>query len=64
MAPKGNRSEARGHRDPVGGPDSKGTILKAIRLSIEVWSKIIKKIGKEGDFSNYIRRLIDRDLKK
>jgi hypothetical protein len=54
----------RGHRPKVGGKESKGTILKAIRLPIEIWNKILRKIGKGGDFSAYVRSLINDDLKK
>ncbi len=54
----------RGHAPRVGGPGSKGTIQKGVRLSIEIWNKVLRKIGKEGDFSAYVRSLINEDLKK
>jgi hypothetical protein len=64
MSPKGNRTDKRGHRSLIGGTRSKGTILKAIRLPVETWNKILRKIGMKKNFSDYIRTLIEEDLKK
>jgi len=64
MAPKGNwgSNSERGHRTKVGGEQSTGTTLKAIRLPNETLEKI--KAKRRGSFSAYIRELIDRDLRK
>jgi hypothetical protein len=54
----------RGHAPRVGGQDSKGTIQKAIRLSKEMWKKLIAKNGKSFSFSDYVRDLIEKDLQE
>jgi hypothetical protein len=65
VSPKGNKSENRGHRLPVGGINSKGTVQKTVRLSVEKYKVIEKKLSKlEKDFAEYVRNLIDEDLKK
>jgi hypothetical protein len=53
----------RGHPPFVGGNQSKGTITKALKLSIEMWKEVSRKIGKSGSFSDYVRKLIEADLK-
>ncbi len=64
MSPKGNRSERRGHRPPVGGEESKGTIQKTVRLSLETYKKVELKLSKSDmDFAEYVRVLIKKDLK-
>jgi hypothetical protein len=63
MAPKGNRTEKRGHRPKVGGEKSGGTIVKKVRLPVEILKKLERKIGtKRGAFSATIRLLISNYL--
>jgi hypothetical protein len=65
MSPKGNKSGNRGHRLPIGGLESKGTIQKTVRLSFEKYKVIEKKLSTmKKDFAEYVRDLIDQDLKK
>jgi predicted DNA binding CopG/RHH family protein len=65
MSPKGNKSDRRGHPPRVGGKDSKGTIQMTVRLSVETFEKVKRKLGKlETDFAGYVRELIEKDLKK
>jgi hypothetical protein len=65
MTPKGNRTERRGHRAPVGGEKSKGSLQKSVRLPIEVIKKIERRIGrKKGAFSILVRDLIEAYLAK
>jgi hypothetical protein len=65
--PKGNRSHKRGHRTPVGGPESEGTVQKSIRLPMEECRQAEEeRVGKDKQyrtFSDYVRALIFRDLK-
>jgi hypothetical protein len=53
----------RGHAPRVGGQDSKGTVQKGIKLSQEMWKILIDRNGKNFSFSDYIRKLIEADLK-
>lgn len=65
MSPKGNKTDRRGHRFPVGGENSKGTVQMTVRLSVETFEKVKKKLGKlKTDFAGYVRELIEGDLKK
>jgi hypothetical protein len=52
----------RGHPPRVGGPQSKGTVQKAVRVSKEMWAALIAGKGKNFDFSGYVRGLIKRDI--
>jgi hypothetical protein len=54
----------RGHAPRVGGQKSKGTIQKGVKLSVETWAALIAKNGKDFSFSDYVRKLIETDLKK
>lgn len=65
MSPKGNKTDRRGHRPLVGGESSKGTRQMTVRLSVETFEKVKKKLGKlKIDFAEYVRELIEGDLKK
>jgi len=57
-------AKKRGHRPKVGGKNSQGTILKALRFSTEMVKAIERKIGKGKSFSEYIRGLVKKDLTK
>jgi hypothetical protein len=61
MSPKGNRT-GKGGTPKVGGPQSRGTVLKPIRFSVEMVKRIEKKIGKEKSFSDYVRGVCASDL--
>jgi predicted CopG family antitoxin len=52
----------RGHPPRVGGNESKGTVFKAVKLSIEMWKKLLKLKGKNFSFSEYARGLIQKDM--
>jgi len=54
----------RGHRPKVGGKNSKGTVLRAVRFSTEMVKAIERKIGKGKSFSEYIRQCVEKDLTK
>jgi hypothetical protein len=64
MPKKGNRTDRRGHRNLVGGKASRGSRSVSIRLSFEIIRQIKKKSKKYGGRSNYVRKLILKDLKK
>jgi hypothetical protein len=65
MSPRGNRTENRGHRYPVGGEESRGTIQRSVRIPIELYEKVNKKLKKsEKDFAEHVRDLLTADLKK
>jgi hypothetical protein len=59
---KGNTTKWRGHRPLLGGKKSKGTTRLCIKVSLEVVKRIEKKIGRDGNLSDYIRVLIEKDL--
>ena len=60
--PKGNRSGKRGRPPRIGGKNSKGTIVKPVRFSVEMVKAIERKIGKGKSFSDYIRGCVETDL--
>ena len=60
--PKGNKSVKRGHRTKVGGEESRGTIQKSIRIPVELFEKVMGKIGKIK-FSDHVRNLLEKDFK-
>jgi len=63
LVPKGNRSDRRGHRPKVGGEKSIGTITKRMRLPVETWNRIERKLKNEGgNFSGLIRLLLSNWL--
>ena len=65
MSPKGNKTDRRGHRAPVGGENSKGTVQMTVRLSVETFEKVKKKMDKlKMDFAGYVRSLVEKDLNK
>jgi hypothetical protein len=53
----------RGHPPRVGGTESKGTIQKGVKVSKETWALLTTKYGRNFSFSDYVRKLIDADLK-
>lgn len=59
---KGNRGPKRGHRQRVGGNTSKGTIQRTVKLPYELNKSIQSKIKALG-FSEYVRQLIEQDIK-
>jgi hypothetical protein len=65
--PKGNRTGYDGRprvggTPKIGGPSSKGSIVKPIRFSVEMVGRIEKKIGRKKLFSDYIRECVNKDL--
>jgi hypothetical protein len=68
MAPKGNRTgrggtQRFGGAPRVGGLQSKGSIIKPVRFSVEMVKQIEKKIGRAKSFSDYVRECVEKDLK-
>lgn len=58
----GNMTERRGHRPRLGGKKSKGTVRLSVKIPLEMVKRIERKIGREGNLSDYLRQCVERDL--